>query len=487
MKERLMVGKLRNFIENNEEFHVALLAGLRKTGKTTILKQLQSYYPDSVYIDLSKSGDGYLEIQERFLEQPSSLLLLDEITYVDHYEWISQSLYDDSGNISKFKIVITGSSPAHIAKLAYTKLGGGRSKLFRLPLLTFVEYLYFIGKINSYDEIDDVTNSDFSDYLQLKNLETSESSNLLWTLNNEYFQSLYIENTISNSNTYLSPSKTRLKPGDLESLADLIAYKLSDFCGYLNIIDPKVGGKEQINLSLVGEKIKLSKVDLSDVFVAVSSKMARTIRADVKGRILHHLLESGLACIVYTDEKVDDPIREDVDIGFVLDVLKNCTKESELITLFERVTMSVVSPLFYTRLGFDILDRAGVSRQQICASMLLGMMLETYLCGAFCSWNNDLILVSRKLNYPGTGEVDIFDVNCRLLCESTIDDKKSKNIHVSKYYKSHYLTRVCSSKTKETFNGDYHQIPYAKLCCMVDTGAVFSLEKTAIFDKLDVF
>jgi len=84
MKERLMVGRLRHFIEKNDEFHVALLAGLRRTGKTTILKQLQSYYPDSVYIDLSKSGDGYLEIQERFLERPTSLLLLDEITYIDH-------------------------------------------------------------------------------------------------------------------------------------------------------------------------------------------------------------------------------------------------------------------------------------------------------------------------------------------------------------------------------------------------------------------
>jgi len=140
-------------------------------------------------------------------------------------------------------MVITGSSPAHIAKLAYSKLGGGRSKLFRLPLLTFIEYLYFVGKIDSYDVYGDVVNSDFNDYLQLKGLESSDSSNLLWTLNNEYFQSIYLENTVSNSNTYLSASKTRLKPGDLESFADLIAYTLSHFCGYLNMVDPKVGRK----------------------------------------------------------------------------------------------------------------------------------------------------------------------------------------------------------------------------------------------------
>jgi len=483
MKERLMVGRLRHFIENDDEFHVALLAGLRRTGKTTILKQIQSYYPDSVYIDLSKSGDGYLEIQERFLEQPTSLLLLDEITYIDHYEWITQSLYDESGGTPKFKMVITGSSPAHIAKLAYTKLGGGRSKLFRLPLLTFIEYLYFVGKIDSYDVYDAVVNSDFSDYLQLKGLESSDSSNLLWTLNNEYFQSIYLENTVSNSNTYLTASKTRLKPGDLESLADLIAYKLSHFCGYLNMVDPKVGRKEQLNLSRVGVNLKLNKIDLSEAFVTVSSEMVKTIPADVKGRILYYLLESGLAYIGYADEKKDDPLMEDVDISFVLDVLKNCTKHSELISLFERVTISIISPLFYTRLGFDILDRAGISRDQLCTDMLLGLMLEMYLCGAVCSWSNDLILVSRKLNYPGVGEVDIFDAKHRLLCESTISDKKSKNIHVSKYYKLQYLIRICSSKTKDMFNSDYYQIPYAKLCCMMDTGDIFKLEKTIIDNR----
>ena len=147
MKERLMVQRLIDFVDNDQNYRVALVAGIRRTGKTTILKQLQSYYPDAIYIDLSRSDDGYLEIEEKFLDNPTNLLLLDEISYLSDYEMISQSLYNLSSK--QFKVIMTGSSLAHIIKLAGSKLGGGRSKLFRLPLLTFTEYLYFTGKIKS--------------------------------------------------------------------------------------------------------------------------------------------------------------------------------------------------------------------------------------------------------------------------------------------------------------------------------------------------
>ena len=67
MKERLMVQWLKKFIDNDKDYQIALVAGIRRTGKTTILKQLQTYYRDSVYIDLSASKDGYAEIEDRFI------------------------------------------------------------------------------------------------------------------------------------------------------------------------------------------------------------------------------------------------------------------------------------------------------------------------------------------------------------------------------------------------------------------------------------
>jgi len=481
MKERLMVDTLRCFIENDREYHIALLAGLRKTGKTTILKQLQSYYPDSVYIDLSQSPDGYLEIQEAFFEQTVSLLLLDEITYLDDYELIAQSLYNYKNGKLKYKVIITGSSLAHIVKLYCTKLGGGRARFYRLPLLTFIEYLYFTGRIGSYADYDNVSNSDFSEYLQLKGLDATEASELVVTFDSNYFQSFYMENTVSNSNTRISYSKIDLKVGDLESLLDLIAYKLGDFHAYSSIIKPKVGGKEHISLFNEGVKFSIAKTDLSSTFVNVSSRIIKSVPASTKGRILRFLLDSGLAYVQYVDRA--ESVEDTFDIGEILSILGKCEKESELIRLFSEVTINIVSPLFYTRLGFDIIKQAGISPDKLCSGMMLGMMLEMYLCGSICSWSDNAILVSRKLDYPNIGEVDIFSEKHRLLCESTISDKESRRIHVSKYYKSHYLIRVCSSRTKNVFNGDYYQIPYAKLCCMVDTGDLFHLDKTTIAEN----
>jgi len=82
------------------------------------------------------------------------------------YEMFSEELYNmtTGGNYKKFKVIMTGPSSAHIMKLSGTK-PGGRAKLFRLPTLTFVEYLYFTDRIPSYSEYNSVTNEDFADYL----------------------------------------------------------------------------------------------------------------------------------------------------------------------------------------------------------------------------------------------------------------------------------------------------------------------------------
>jgi len=487
MKERLMVKRLLDFIENDTEYHVALVSGLRRTGKTTILKQLRKYYPDSVYIDLSVSDDGYLEIEEKFFDNPTSLLLLDEISHLDDYEMISQSLYDYAGGNKKCKIIITGSSMAHISKLLCSKLGGGRARLFRLPLLTFVEYLYFTDKIKSYSDYNEVSNDYFADYLLLKGLDETDAADLAITFNGRYFESFYSENTIGNANTRLSHSKIHLKPDDLDRFVDLIAYKLSDICEYNTIIRPKVGRKEQINLSGASTKLHLNRIDVSDAFVSISSKVITKVPTDAKGRILNYLLESGLAYIIYNDRTLSNDIEEKFDVGTVLDILSACTKESELIRLFGELSINVVSPLFYTRLGIDILNRAGISPEFLCSGMLHGMMLEMYLCGAICGWSEKVILTNRKLGNPNIGEVDIFDEKNRLLCESTISDKRGGEIHVNEYFKTHPLIRICTTRDKDTFNGDYYKIPYAKLCCMADTGDIFDLKKTKAADTSGLF
>jgi len=97
-KERLIVQRLRDFIKNDNEHTIALVAGIQKTGKTTALRQIKVSYPDALYIDLTQAGLDFNEILDDFLEDPSELLLLDEIAYLNDYERLSQHLYDLSNN-----------------------------------------------------------------------------------------------------------------------------------------------------------------------------------------------------------------------------------------------------------------------------------------------------------------------------------------------------------------------------------------------------
>ena len=48
MKKRLIFSKLQDFIDNNNEYRVALISGMRRTGKTTILNQLENHYSESL-------------------------------------------------------------------------------------------------------------------------------------------------------------------------------------------------------------------------------------------------------------------------------------------------------------------------------------------------------------------------------------------------------------------------------------------------------
>jgi hypothetical protein len=479
-KERLMVSRLRDFVDNNE-CSVALIAGIRQTGKSTILKQLKEFhYPEAVYIDLSEKKYDFEAIEDLFLNNPTNLLLLDEISYLQNYERYAQLIYDLSAgeHNRKFKVIMTGSSAAHIIKLRSTKLGGGRAKLFRIPPIMFVEYLYFTGKISSYGDYSNVQPKDFEDYLFLKGLD----SNLCIQFTDDYFDSFYDEINISNKAGCMAHSHVSLKSGDLNDMANLLAYKLSEATNYNDTIAPEVGGQEHIHLSNLGIRIKKSIVDLSDTIISDSKSAVPDMEVSTIGRILEYLLYSGLAHVEHMKTASEE---EAESMGHVLNVLKQCKQASELEYLFKSISICMTSPLFYTRLGSEIMAKKGIDPDVLRRGMLFGKMLELYVSGGIAMQSNGTILTSKKLKYINedgseVGEVDIWNSSHLLLCELGTDNKKDAQLNLREYFKDTPLIRIGSSRTNEHFTGEIHRIPYAKLCCMVDTGDIFKLQKTKI-------
>ena len=480
-KERLIVQRLRGFIENDDEYTIALVAGIRKTGKTTALKQLKKSYPNAFYVDFMTNSINFNETLDSFMESTSTLLLLDEIAYLPDYEMFSQHLYDLSNNTyhiqKSFKAIITGSSLAHMMRLNSSKLGGGRARLFRLPPITFVEYLHITGKIKSYNYNDyiNVTNEDFADYLTLEGL-----TDLRIQFDDSYFRTFYDEVADGNKHSSLSNSLVELGQDDLLNMSRLMAYKLSEPKQYWNTVNPgddAIGGQEKESLRSIGVKYARG-VDLSDALVTNSRDAVLQISPKDRGRILSFMLRAGLASVEYNQDSAE---KEKLPISSILHTLENCTSNGPLEELFTNVSICLITPLFYSRLGVDIQNRLGVDIGHLCKGSLLGAMVEVYMRGAVALLSKNTVMTTVKLSYPEFGEVDVYDAGLGLLLEITISNKSSKNVNANKYFPDEELIRVCSSRDRPgVINGVAH-IPYAKLCCMLDTGDIF--DKTFVSNQ----
>lgn len=131
---------------------VTVLTGMRRTGKTTLVKQLLADVPNknSLYLDLERpdirelfAQKNYETIRDSFIVQGLSpdrpmIVALDEIQFAPEVPSVVKYLYDHH----KIKFIVTGSSSYYLKNLFSESLAG-RKKIFELYPLTFGEFLDF--------------------------------------------------------------------------------------------------------------------------------------------------------------------------------------------------------------------------------------------------------------------------------------------------------------------------------------------------------
>ncbi|MEI6050247.1 MAG: ATP-binding protein [Bacteroidota bacterium] len=130
----------------------SIITGLRRTGKTTLMKQLllDVYSENSVYIDLERldnrilfQAQNYegivLALKQRGLDfSHRCVIALDEAQLVKELPSVIKYLYDTY----EIKFIVSGSSSYYIKNLFNESLSG-RKKIFELYPLDFGEYLTF--------------------------------------------------------------------------------------------------------------------------------------------------------------------------------------------------------------------------------------------------------------------------------------------------------------------------------------------------------
>ncbi|MBU1110457.1 ATP-binding protein [Patescibacteria group bacterium] len=151
--KRDLFDEIKPFLEKRQ---ILSIVGLRRVGKTVLLKQiiqarLQKVDPESIFflsfdqallfgkIDLSDYLNAYLS---KIAPPKKRLwLFLDEIQYAENWQHIIKRYYDTEPRI---KFIISGSSSLFLQKKSTESLAG-RIYDFTLPVLSFKEYLELKG------------------------------------------------------------------------------------------------------------------------------------------------------------------------------------------------------------------------------------------------------------------------------------------------------------------------------------------------------
>jgi len=143
---------LNELFEHLSSRQITVLTGMRRTGKTTILKELLKRInsKNKFYIDLERLDNRELFNEKNYDNIINSLkqnglkvdekifLFIDEIQISSNIPSVIKYLYDNYN----IKFVLTGSSSYYLKNM-FTESLSGRKKIFELKTLNFYEFLKF--------------------------------------------------------------------------------------------------------------------------------------------------------------------------------------------------------------------------------------------------------------------------------------------------------------------------------------------------------
>jgi len=148
-----------------------VLSGVRRCGKSTLLKQLMRKTKDFYYFSfddiraINFDVEDFQKLDEIFLEEygKKNHYFFDEIQNIQKWELFVRTLLD-----KKMYVVITGSNASLLSKELGTRLTG-RHLRFELFPFSFNEFLLLMNKKQNIDSFEEYfTNGGFPEYLKFK-------------------------------------------------------------------------------------------------------------------------------------------------------------------------------------------------------------------------------------------------------------------------------------------------------------------------------
>ena len=493
-KERLAVSKIEKSLKT---FPMVILSGPRKVGKTTALLQIALKNDNHVYIDCTKEDDKAVLEKLFFAETNDVLLLIDEVhSLYDCSTWI-YCLYSRAQKNEKFRVVITGSVTACTEILSHESAGGGRSGYVHMPVLTYIEYLYFLGKIDRYST--DLYHLDygdsFYDYMRLKDMDHFN----IGPVDNKHIDMLAREMSIALINTRTPNTTLKCTSEDIRNAFILLSYKMAQDIDLVGTLEQPVIGKLDLEIPTVG-KLRLEGLETFSVLDAANKLMDDR---DIV-RAIRYLLWSGLVLYDYSVTSISESANTDLTKLYLHEEGIYSRKFLEgFFSINSR--LAVVNPIIYFALSDEFVDmlRAIIAgreqssltdlelfiakklvnrnRDFLKSGNVLGSWVECYLRGSLALMYPYLPLRCKRFRDERGREVDLVDDVRRVLIEVTVKKRnkteKEVNFHHFRKYNESCILVTRNTLDVRTMNGiPVLLVPYPMMAAFLDRGEFPSID-----------
>ncbi len=280
---------------------VTVLTGMRRTGKTTLVKQLMeaSTIEHKLFFDLESIEDRKLfshdnydntikELKKEGIDFSKKVLIcIDEIQLLPNIPSVIKYLYDHYD----IKFIVTGSSSYYI-KNKFQESMAGRKKIFEIYPLDFGEYLTFKNiKYKPILNLDELENSEYF----------AESLKLEYEDYRTYggFPEVVLTKEVSQKNDLIQDIINSYINIDLVQIADI--RKTKEITDLIKVLAARIGSK--LDISKIANMVNLSRPTVENyIYLLENTYFIKTIpvyslntdREIVKARKIY-FLDNGIA------------------------------------------------------------------------------------------------------------------------------------------------------------------------------------------------
>lgn len=421
----------------------AVIGGLGRVGKTTILKQIaESYGDDALYISFSgmnqevnKSFSLIDELLEYIEEVKLKVILVDEVTHLYDYNGLVGELLNRV-SLKPTSIIIAASAKYYLRKMAYG-VGGCRCDYVELYPVSFYEYLSILDKYDIFDQI--YVQNEENIYNSLYNYD------FFTKLNDSNVEELFFKYLEYVSSTFYDVSIESYIEGCYNDYIDSEIGINEEFSsGTVNLET----AKKLLYVTQAGIIKQFSAKDVSRLFEEYSMQLKQVDRSELVESAMF-LFKWGLIYPVI--EKTDD-----ISINEASRIASWAFSGTEVNLKDIYQNMNFTDDIF---LYISLLKRLGI-RYDSCNSREL--LVEHY-----CMTQTRKVSKSNcsmRLSVPSihnASEIDILSPEMRALIEIGIGDKTSSKLAFAdlmfneKYPEYRDYKRIYVSRRNKQLNSEY--------------------------------